>query len=790
MLSKHRESLPNFSTLSEQSHQGLNNPNPVQTNPAVFGIKKSNSSMKFLKSFDLGTNQEEVISPKPNAGVAKSKHSQLKRDTSSVQSPPKGLESSKKGQMLQTTTDLFAANLFAGQRINLNNPKKDKRTNVEEESPLSQLLKARKSLELLRDPKSVQTPKISNKSLFQQVDPVDKALFGAGTNDYMPTGLSKHPSKIQKHQSPKQFVRAIDTEFSSNMAKNTPATVISNSIFMKSPKNNVKSVQGPNPIITASKPTKTESSQTAFERLSHKVTNMCKGSYLFEGVAGLHSPLGSKLSRVPVAPQAKLVSESSHQPAGGKQSSKPSPQIGTGKLPAKYGRDSRERKLLPDHMKLAAKYGKKAPPSTNPVSKKNIDSGGATPHLGTKQSADIQQGVHKPSRIGWASPATRAQMKPTQLTQVFKRQLEVSPSPSKGPSVPKFKSKGLSTNKSHLYKSANSRMAMDEETVKLSHLSAALSKGDMSNSVSQLRNTDIVGESNRQTPHHSENQLRSVPKSKLSANKKLNPSLLNIPVFKETETVVYNSDNTRGKISLKSRSDVDLKVCDTGSVQRLRELSNVSPLRGLTPKPYAEIKQTIRSRLEEYSQSPAPPVQMLKRSQTELLDFKQVVESTTKPEIIIKRASERSLGSRSIEKREIVVVNSNPVLPANNFMDSPKSAYQGIKSAGRLSLSKFYKRADSYSVAMSNGMSESKSLKTEFKRQMQEDFQDDTSIASKGLILGKILGRGRFGIVRLIVDPAKQNKALVLKCYNKLTLVSANALSSVEVVTLLTNRMR
>lgn len=67
-------------------------------------------------------------------------------------------------------------------------------------------------------------------------------------------------------------------------------------------------------------------------------------------------------------------------------------------------------------------------------------------------------------------------------------------------------------------------------------------------------------------------------------------------------------------------------------------------------------------------------------------------------------------------------------------------------------------------------------------RKIQSDSSTNLPTNDSEYTLSSILGQGRFGIVRLAYQSGNKNKPCVIKLYNKVKLIQANALQTVEVV--------
>ena len=746
--------------------------------------KKYTSAAKFLKSFDLGNPQQ---TDSPLRANRPSLHQQAlgSRKGSQAQSASRkslgsGLKASSPNTKSKTKlenkhlggSNLFGASLFDRDEVTKKSIKIGK-NNLSANEHTKSMLRMRRSVELVdysRPDKEVDSQNsntIRTSSRFPlHLDPVDKALFGdrKSCNSLIQTtkGLASDHGTLQL----KGYSKGDPNKLEGQATK--PST--SMSIQKGLGRAHYRSVE----FLPSgqSKELSKKPDQSAYDRLSSKVSEICKESGYF-GAVGQN---GGYISYM--LPSKSRVGLNSKKPgtAGGLQK-KVSPtktQTEAGPVRAMKGVTV---STAVGNLQSVASTGNSRIPGSGLTKKSLAHSGISTPN---NAKANPKKSIEpKPATSSYLH--TKITKKPltdellsgkNTLNSLFKK------NPVQTPTVPKYKHKSIKNNASPAKKPIGTSKKLEDEVVKLSMVSIVQTKIGNSRLMSQtiLPEETKAPSGNRVIPKTLGNltALSKEPVTMLGQ-----PGLLSVPISREADVLGDTTDKSRSKLSLKSRSDVGLKLPETVSLQKLKVVGSQSPTAKTTSKVVVDSKRTIRSKLEEYSHQPSSG-QVLKRSQTELLELSSENPAAIKPDIIIKRPSERSLGSIGSQKGRIIF-HAQQSLQIDHQLDSPKSVPNGIKSVGKLSLSKFYNRADSYSLAQSNGMSDSKSLKREFKKQMQEEFQEDTSIASKGLILGKILGRGRFGIVRLIVDPAKQNKALVLKCYNKLTLVSANALSSVEV---------
>lgn len=75
-------------------------------------------------------------------------------------------------------------------------------------------------------------------------------------------------------------------------------------------------------------------------------------------------------------------------------------------------------------------------------------------------------------------------------------------------------------------------------------------------------------------------------------------------------------------------------------------------------------------------------------------------------------------------------------------------------------------------------------------KKMQSDSSTNLPTNDSEYTLSNILGQGRFGIVRLAYQGGNKSKPCVLKLYNKVKLIQANALETVQVWFLLLERSK
>jgi hypothetical protein len=798
-------------------------------------IKKTNSTAKFLRSFDMGYPNQLEPSPIRQAAHelglnSRKKNSQSKSNSrASLDSGPNRTPATNNKLATtqninkRTPSNMFAHRLFGRDLVHQIPSNIDEPEGFNRKNSVGSLLKARRSLESLRDNRPshrlfVTTPNNPNYTQYQEgLDPVDKLLFGERLSlKIMPFSHIQTKDPIAKVGSPKirtgnKLGKGADADHqgfksASNLFQKSETverqgyevgsekqvcSILKPSQVMQTPQQpsnpNTRMdgiLSSPKRVGLGSVNSPKITHQTAYQRLTNKVTEICKESQLMTEAPSNQTSvwtgsvakaiLGDKAKKHPLQASSSIMLQDNLK---GKLVEKTVTLAAEIKQLSKIGANSY---MHGPPLTAAAKFAPKTIETR--LSKKGFsNSGTITPKSLKKVGKSIESSKDRISSSKQTDNVLVLDIKNTNTKHgsgLFRQNNLAFGMVSQVPSVPKYKSKVFEMKKTAKKHSNHNHALTGHQVVKLSGLSGVQSKLESSGSISHRLGLEAgLADS-------------TVDKRKMISSNKdiaiqaptmgiINPAFLNIPGSKQGDPLGDQTDKSRSKLSLKSRSDLGLKVTDPVSLQKLREVTSQSPPRGLVTRPYLDHKPTIKSRLEEYAQCQPTATQLLKRSQTELFDQLQAPGIENKPESIVGKPSERSLRSTCTKLQTFIVVSNS--LHVDQQSESPLQSAKGIKSLGRISMPKFNQRTDSYSVANSAVMSESQSLKREFKKQLQEDFQDDTSIASKGPILGKILGRGRFGIVRLIVDPNKQNKALVLKCYNKLTLVSANALSSVEV---------